>query len=127
MAWHSPDSTYQSFQHTATTARTAGEPELLQDTVVVPFHDAKANETCTMIYKCESIVADKVVTANRGVIHAGEKVRVHLTGTNSGSVEDDGGTLGANLVDCGFAVEAAVQTDTEVRIRFNGEAAELRA
>ena len=127
MAWHSPDSTYQSFQHASSSARSAGEPELLGTTVCFPLADAAANELATMIYKCEQVTADKVITANRGVIGAGEKVRVHLSGSNDGSVEDDGGSLGANLIDCGFALEAVLQAATTVKIRFNGEAGQLRA
>ena len=128
MAWRNFDSTYESFQNTDdANARTAGTPELLGTTVCVPLHDAAAEATCTMIYKCEELVADKVTTADRGAIDAGEKVRVHLSGANAGKVEDDGGTLAADLVDCGFARETVVATDTQVRIRFNGEAGQLRA
>ena len=127
MAWHSPDSTYQSFQNAKSTARVAGVPERVGTTICFPLADAAAHQLATLIYKCEQVTVDKVTTANRGVIGAGEKVRVHLSGSDNGSVEDDGGTLGANLIDCGFSLEAVVQTDTEVKIRFNGEAAELRA
>ena len=129
MAWHSWDSTYQSFQHKSSTARVMGVPELVGTTVCFPAHDAAANELCTMIYATEQVTADKVVTADRGVIDSGEKVRVHLSGSDSGSVEDDGGALGANLIDCGFSVEddATAQAATEAKIKFDGMAANLRA
>ena len=57
MAWTQFDSDYQSFQHTSTTARTAGDVELLGDTVVAVLADTAADEQATLIYQCEQVTA----------------------------------------------------------------------
>ena len=114
MAWIQFDSDYQSFQHASATARTAGDIELLEDTVVAVLADTPADELATLIYQCEEVTVPKEAAA----FAAGELLRVVTAATNNGQVNDN--ATGATNKACGFAAEAALSTDATVKIRFDG-------
>ena len=116
MAWSSWDSTYQSFQHTdSAQARTQGVPVRLDDTVVVPLHDAAAGEPCTVMYQTEEVEADKQTGSG---IEPGQRVSVRIGGGTNGQVNPSAPS--ATNPTCGFAVEAAASAATKVKIRFQG-------
>ena len=117
MAWSNTDSTYQSFTHRKNAAREAGVVELVGDTLCYPLTDAAANEDVTMVYMTHQVTADKLAGV---AISAGDKVSVHISGTNKNRVNKSA-EAAANL-NCGFAREDAASAATSVKICFNGEA-----
>jgi hypothetical protein len=114
MAWQGFDSTYQSFQHTSSTARTAGVPVFLEETVCIPLHDAAINQQCTLVYKSEKVTADK----KSGAITAGELVRVDVSGADVGEIST--AAKAATNTRVGFALVDAASGDTTVDIAFDG-------
>ena len=116
MAWSGFDSTYQSYQSTSSTARTAGVPVFLEDTVLVPLHDAAINQQCTLVYKSEKVTADK----KTGAITEGDLVRIDVSGADVGKVSN--AAKGATNTRCGFALADAVSAATTIDIAFDGRA-----
>ena len=104
------------FPDTATTARVRGVPEELEDTLVVPFADFKADEPATMVYKCEEVEADKLSAA--GAISAGELVRMSLVAATLGEVNTNAASN--TNVACGFCTKDATAAATKIFIRFDG-------
>ena len=114
MAWSNPDSTYQSFTDASSSARVAGTPELLNNTVVVPLTNAEADEEVTVLYEAHEYLADKAAAT---AIDAGDLVRVTVaTGLVNTAVAS------ATNVACGFAREriTAAEAKTKIKIRFDG-------
>ena len=114
MAWTQFDSDYQSFQHASATARTAGDVELLGDTVVAVLADTPADELATLIYQCEQVTVPKEAAA----LAAGELLRVVTAATNNGQVNDN--ATGSTNKACGFGLEAAIAAATTMKIKFDG-------
>ena len=114
MAWIQFDSDYQSFQNTATVARVAGVPELIEDMIAVPMADYAADQPATMIYLCEEVTVDKKAVA----ISEGELVRMDTAGADAGQINV--AVAAAANVACGFALHDSIAAELTMRIRFDG-------
>lgn len=94
---------------------TAGQMDLIEDTVGIYAQDTDAGEEVAFIYQAPKILVPKSVTTGAGEFTAGDKVYFDHAD------EEVNNDSGSNY-QCGIALEDAAVGDTEVLIKLNGAA-----
>ncbi len=94
---------------------TAGQMDLIEDTVGIWAETKDAGETCAFIYQADAILVPKS-TMSLDIFAAGDKVYFDHADEEV-NISSGGNTL------CGRALEAAVAADTEVLIDLEGHLA----
>lgn len=111
-----PNGDWRSFVVTAPSGGvTAGQMDLIEDTVGVYAQTADAGEDVAFIYEAEKILVPKSTTTGAGEFTAGDKVYFDHTD------EEVNNDSGSNYL-CGIAVKDADVDDTEVLIDLHGAA-----
>lgn len=111
-----PNGDWRSFVVTAPSGGvTAGQMDLIEDTVGVYAQTADAGEDVAFIYEAEKILVPKSTTTGAGEFTAGDKVYFDHTD------EEVNNDSGSNYL-CGICVKDADVDDTEVLIDLHGAA-----
>ena len=92
---------------------TAGQWDLIEDTVGFYMQDADADVEVAFCYHAEKVLAPKSVTTGAGEFTAGDKVYFDHAD------EEMNNDSGSNYM-CGIALEDAAVSDTEVLIDLDG-------
>ena len=109
-----PGGVWKSFLVTAPSGGvTAGQWDLIEDTVGFYMQDADAGDEVAFCYDAEKVEAPKSTTTGAGEFTAGDKVYFDHA---DAEVNNDSGS---NYM-CGIALEDATVDDTEVLIDLDG-------
>ena len=109
-----PNGDWRSFVVTAPSGGvTAGQWDLIEDTVGFYMQDADAGDDVAFCYHAEKVMAPKSVTTGAGEFNVGAKVYFDHADAN---VNNDSGS---NYM-CGICVKAPALADTEVLIDLDG-------
>lgn len=109
-----PNGDWRSFKAVAVTpGATAGQMDLIEDTVGVYAQTAATGEDVAFIYHAEKILVPKSTASGAGVFTAGDKVYFDHAD------EEVNSSSGGNYL-CGICVKDAALADTEVLIDLDG-------
>jgi predicted RecA/RadA family phage recombinase len=109
-----PNGVWKSFVVTAPSGGvTAGQMDLIHDTVGVYMQDADAGDDVAFCYDAEKIVVPKSETSGAGEFSAGDKVYFDHADAEVNN------SSGSNYM-CGIALEAVAHDATEVLIDLDG-------
>jgi len=109
-----PNADWRSFKVTVSTPGvTAGQWDLIHDTVGFYMQDADAGEEVAFCYHAEKVMAPKSVVSGAGEFEVGDKV--YFDHADAEMNNDSGG----NYM-CGICVKASALADTEVLIDLDG-------
>jgi hypothetical protein len=114
MAALTRDHVYESFEYTASVAKTKGLVEKINDVYGFWFLDVSAGSDGTFLYKCKQVRIGKK-TGTGEAINQGD--RVYGDPADSYNVSP---TKSAGFIFLGYAKEAATASDTDVLIEFIG-------